>query len=229
LEARKHLINIRGIRKAFGPRNVLRDISFKVGDDEVVGLVGPSGVGKSTTLNIIAGLLEPDSGEVTVNGIVVTRKGDGVRHVSVPPALRGLGYVMQDNTLFPNMTVSENIRFGPSSRNMPRGEVEKILAELSSLIHVDDLKDLYPHQLSGGQQKRVALARTLAVKPKILLMDEPLTSLDSELKKQLMDDLKALLDRLDATIIYVTHDQEEAESMADRIERLQDGFIRAQN
>jgi ABC-type sulfate/molybdate transport systems ATPase subunit len=192
---------------------------------EVLGLVGPSGAGKSTTLNIVAGLLEPDAGEIVVDGVTLTkRNGD---RVSVPPAMRGLGYVMQDPALFPNMTVRGNIAFGPESQGYPEAETQKRVGELLKMVRIEEVADSYPNQLSGGQQKRVALARTLAVKPKILLMDEPLTSLNPELKKQLMTDLKTIFDVLDSTVIYVTHDPEEAEVMVDRVVRLEEGRLLA--
>ncbi len=148
-----------------------------------------------------------------------------MRRVAVPPAMRGLGYVMQEAALFPNMTVKENIGFGPDSQQLPRDKIEARVNEFVSLTHIENVRDFYPDQLSGGQQKRVALARTLAVRPKMLLMDEPLTSLDPELKKQLMGDLKDIFDKLGATVIYVTHDRDEAESLVDRIVRLEDGRI----
>jgi ABC-type sugar transport system ATPase subunit len=220
------LISVKGIRKAFGSRQILRDVSFDVSEGEVIGLVGPSGAGKSTTLNIIAGLLEPNSGEISVDGVVVTRSGAGVNHISFPPALRGLGYVMQEAALFPNMTVYENVGFGPDSQSLPQDEIEERVNGLLTLTHIEGVRDFYPNQLSGGQQKRVALARTLAVRPKILLMDEPLTSLDIALKNQLMEDLTDIFDKLGATVIYVTHDLVEAESLVDRIVRLEDGRIR---
>jgi ABC-type Fe3+/spermidine/putrescine transport system ATPase subunit len=218
------VIAVKGLRKAFGGRLILDGVSFEVGAGEVLGLVGSSGAGKSTTLNIVAGLLEPENGEVAVDGIVVTRRnGD---RVSVPPALRGLGYVMQDSALFPNMTVRENIAFGPESHGLPEPETAKRVNELLGMVGVIEIEDSYPGQLSGGQQKRVALARTLAVKPKILLLDEPLTSLNPELKQQLMSDLRAIFDMLDATVIYVTHDPEEAGLLVDRAVRLEGGKIR---
>jgi ABC-type Fe3+/spermidine/putrescine transport system ATPase subunit len=217
------LISIKDLRKAFGGRDVLRDLCLDVERGEVLGLVGPSGVGKSTTLNIVAGLLEPDSGEISIDGVVVTRRGDDVKGVTVPPAMRGLGYVMQDAALFPNMNVHDNVAFGPQSQELPEEEVEERVDELLRMVHVEEDADSYPDQLSGGQQKRVALARTLAVGPKILLMDEPLTSLNPELKKQLMSDLNVIFEKLDATVIYVTHDPEEAEVMVDRVVRLEGG------
>ena len=219
------MITVKGIRKVFGAKQILRDVSFEVNDGEVVGLVGPSGAGKSTTLNIIAGLLEPDSGEINVDGIVVTRRGVGVNPVSLTPAMRGLGYVMQESALFPNMTVKENVGFGLDSQGLPQDEKEAVVDKLLSMVHVEECKHLYPDQLSGGQQKRVALARTLAVKPKIVLMDEPLTSLDPELKTQLTTDIKDIFNGLSATVIYVTHDPEEADQMVDRVVRLEEGRI----
>jgi ABC-type Fe3+/spermidine/putrescine transport system ATPase subunit len=219
------LISVKGIRKAFGSRQILREVSFDVSDGEVLGLVGPSGVGKSTTLNIIAGLLEPDSGEISVDGVIVTRSGVSVNQISFPPALRGLGYVMQEAALFPNMTVQENIGFGPESQGLSKGEIAARVNKLLLMVHVEDVRDFYPDQLSGGQQKRVALARTLAVSPKILLLDEPLTSLDPELKTQLMNDIRNIFDVLRATVIYVTHDSEEADSMVDRIVKIKEGEI----
>jgi ABC-type Fe3+/spermidine/putrescine transport system ATPase subunit len=219
------MITVKGLRKAFNGRQILRDISLEVKAGEVLGLVGPSGAGKSTTLNIVAGLLEPDAGEIVVDGVTLTkRNGD---RVSVPPAMRGLGYVMQDPALFPNMTVRGNIAFGPESQGYPEAETQKRVGELLKMVRIEEVADSYPNQLSGGQQKRVALARTLAVKPKILLMDEPLTSLNPELKKQLMTDLKTIFDVLDSTVIYVTHDPEEAEVMVDRVVRLEEGRLLA--
>ncbi len=218
------MIEVSDLRKAFGGRQILRGVSFEVGTGEVLGLVGPSGAGKSTTLNIIAGLQEPDAGEINVDGAVVTRRNGGER-ISLPPAMRGLGYVMQDAALFPNMTVRENIAFGPESRGLPQSETGRRVEELLRMVGVGEVAYSYPPQLSGGQHKRVALARTLALKPKILLLDEPLTSLNPELKQQLMSDLRTIFDVLDATVIYVTHDLEEAGLLADRVVRLEGGSL----
>ncbi len=219
------MISVKGIWKVFGVKQILRDVSFEVKDGEVVGLVGPSGSGKSTTLNILAGLLEPDSGEVVIDDVVVTRNYAGVNRVSIPPALRGLGYVMQDSALFPNLTVKENVGFGPDSQGFSQQVIEAKVNELLSMVHVKEVSGSYPNQLSGGQQKRVALARTLAVNPKLLLMDEPLTSLDPDLKEQLMSDLIKIFDELCTTVIYVTHDLDEAGLMVDRIIRLEESRI----
>jgi ABC-type sulfate/molybdate transport systems ATPase subunit len=174
-------------------------------------------------MNILAGLLEPDSGEIIIDNVLLTRIGSGLKRLSIMPALRGLGYVMQDAALFPHMTAHDNIAFGLDSQGLSKAEVENRIRELLSLVHIEDVADSYPEQLSGGQQKRLALARTLAVKPKVILMDEPLTSLDPDLKKQLMSDLKWIFQNLKMTVIYVTHDPEEAELMVDRIVRLEEG------
>ncbi len=219
------MISVKWIRKTFGSKQILQNVSFEVNNGEVVGLVGPSGAGKSTMLNIIAGLLEPDSGEIIIDGIMVTRSGVGANRVSFPPALRGLGYVMQESALFPNMTVQENVGFGPDLQGLPRDEKKAVVDKLLSMVHVEEFKNLYPDQLSGGQQKRVALARTLAVRPKIVLMDEPLTSLDPELKTQLTSDIRDIFNGLGATVIYVTHDPEEADQMVDRVVKLEEGRI----
>jgi ABC-type sugar transport system ATPase subunit len=209
------LISISGLSKAFGNRQIIKDLNLNVDGGEVVGLVGPSGIGKSTLLNIVAGLLRPDSGEVKIDGRVVTRSGSD--EVMIHPAERGLGYVMQDNALFPHMDVVDNIRFGLKSTKMAPEATRKRVSEVMELLRIEDLGDLLPGQLSGGQQKRVALARSLAPQPKTLLMDEPLSSLDQELREHLRVELKGIFDRLDLTVMYVTHDNFEARYLVDRI------------
>lgn len=209
------MISIKGLAKSFGEKQVIKDLDLDVESGEVVGLVGPSGIGKSTLLNIVAGFLMPDSGEVSIDGRVVTRAGkDGVM---VHPAERGLGYVMQDNALFPHMDVLGNIEFGLRSTKLTPEAAHKRATEVMGLLRIEDLVHLHPGQLSGGQQKRVALARSLAPQPKILLMDEPLSSLDQELREHLKAELKELFDRMDLTVIYVTHDNLEARYLVDRI------------
>ncbi len=219
------MIKISGLAKAFGDRRVLSGLDLTVESGEVVGIVGPSGVGKSTTLNIIAGLLEPDSGKIAIDNEVVTDRGLGRKGILVPPAQRRIGYVMQDMCLFPNMTVYENVAFGPESQDLSQGEVSERVVEMLSLTRIEGVSKLYPSQLSGGQQKRVALARTLATRPNVILLDEPLTSLDPELKDGLMTDLKSIFRSLNATVVYVTHDPEEARLMVNRITRLEEGRL----
>jgi ABC-type sugar transport system ATPase subunit len=209
------VISIKGLSKAFGDRQVIKDLNLDVESGEVVGLVGPSGIGKSTLLNIVAGLLSPDSGEVRIDGSVVTRAGRD--EIMVHPAERGLGYVMQDNALFPHMDVLGNIEFGLRSAQMAPDTARERASEMMELLRIGDLAHLLPGQLSGGQQKRVALARSLAPQPKILLMDEPLSSLDQELREHLRAELKGIFDRLNLTVMYVTHDNFEARYLVDRI------------
>lgn len=211
------MISISGLTKAFGERQVIRDLNLDVESGEVVGLVGPSGIGKSTTLNIVAGLMKPDSGEVKIDGNLVTRVGSSESEVMVHPAERGLGYVMQDNALFPHMTVVDNITFGLKGSKMAPEATLGRAQSVMELLRIEDLADLLPGQLSGGQQKRVALARSLAPQPKILLMDEPLSSMDQELREHLKAELKGIFDRLDLTVMYVTHDNLEARQLVDRI------------
>ena len=210
------MISINGLSKTFGDRQVIKDLDLDVMSGEVVGLVGPSGIGKSTTLNIVAGLMKPDSGEIKIDGRVVTRSGSEVE-VMVHPAERGLGYVMQDNALFPHLKVVDNITFGLEGSRMTQEAKRDRAFEMMDLLLIRDLASLYPNQLSGGQQKRVALARSLAPQPKTLLMDEPLSSMDQQLREHLKGELKGIFDRLDLTVIYVTHDNSEARYMVDRI------------
>jgi iron(III) transport system ATP-binding protein len=211
------LISIDGLSKAFGDREVIKELNLEVQTGEVVGLVGPSGIGKSTTLNIVAGLLMPDSGEVRIDGNVVTRAGRSGPEVLVHPAERGLGYVMQDSALFPHLSVKDNVSFGLGGTAMSDEAKEGRVVEMLELLRISDVADLLPSQLSGGQQKRVALARSLAPLPKILLMDEPLSSLDQELREHLKAELKGIFDRMDLTVLYVTHDNMEARYLVDRI------------
>jgi len=219
------LIFIRQLSKAFGDRPVLNELGLQVQKHEILCLLGRSGVGKSTTLNIVAGLMEPDRGEIEIDGQLVERNGLQGKRIHIHPAERSLGYVMQDNGLFHHMTVRENIAFGLEAKRLHPNAVRNRVDELLLLLHIEDASGLYPHQLSGGQKKRVSLARSLAPEPKILLLDEPLSSLDEELKEHLKFELKDLIRRLGLTVIYVTHDCNEAQFMADRIATVERGTV----
>lgn len=219
------MIFIKQLSKTFGARQVLHELSLQVEKHEIVCLLGRSGVGKSTTLNIVAGLIEPDRGEIEIDGQVVERSGLQGRRIHVHPAERSLGYVMQDNGLFHHMTTRQNIAFGLEAKRLHPSTVRNKVDELLLLLHIEEASGLYPHQLSGGQKKRVSLARSLAPEPKILLLDEPLSSLDEELKEHLKFELKDLIRRLGLTVIYVTHDYNEAHFMADRIATVQRGTV----
>ncbi|BDZ63271.1 ABC transporter ATP-binding protein [Agromyces mangrovi Wang et al. 2018] len=191
-----------GVSKAFGTAPVLRDVSFTLARGERMAIVGASGSGKSTLLRIIAGFVRPDDGEVRLDGgSLVGRAG------MIAPHRRGIGYVAQDGALFPHLTVRQNIAFGLPRRAARNGRVHE-LAELTSLA--PPLLDRYPHQLSGGQQQRVALARALAPSPRVILLDEPFSALDTGLRAATREAMVRALDRSDVTTILVTHDQEES-------------------
>jgi putative spermidine/putrescine transport system ATP-binding protein len=209
-------IELRGVVKNFGRNTVVRSLSLDVEKGEFVSFLGGSGCGKTTTLRMIAGFETPSSGSILLDGADVSR---------VPPNRRNLGMVFQNYALFPNMTVRRNIAFGLKVAGQ-RGEmVEKRVDEMLDLIHMREFGNRYPHQLSGGQQQRVALARALARKPSALLLDEPLSALDAKIRVQLRDDIRSIQRTLGITTIYVTHDQEEALSISDRVAIMREGRI----
>jgi ABC-type Fe3+/spermidine/putrescine transport system ATPase subunit len=205
---------LKGISKSYGDTEVLRDISFELDDGELMVLLGPSGAGKSKTLEIVAGIEEPDSGEVVINGVDVAL---------VPPRMRAVGFVFQDYSLFPHKNVFENIAFGLRMRK-EKGIKEKVEA-IAREMKVFSLLDRYPNQVSGGQQQRAALARALAFRPELLLFDEPLSSLDQRVREQLRKSLKSIQRKHKVTTLYVTHDYVEAIALADKIAILKRGKI----
>jgi putative spermidine/putrescine transport system ATP-binding protein len=209
-------LDIDSLRKTFGAQNVVEDFDLKVGRGEFVSFLGPSGCGKTTTLRMVAGFEVPSSGTVRIDGRDVT----GLR-----PNQRNVGMVFQSYALFPNMTVAENVGFGLKVAGRPRSEMSSRVAEMLALVKLPGLSGRYPYQLSGGQQQRVALARALAVRPQVLLLDEPLSALDAKIRVSLRDEIKAVQRELGITTIYVTHDQEEALSMSDRIVVMNEGRI----
>src|SRR5579864_6937079 len=213
-------IQVEHIRKRFGAYEALRDVSLRIETGELVALLGPSGSGKTTLLRIIAGLELPDSGVVRLNGADATQSTARDRQV---------GFVFQHYALFRHLTVFENIAFGlrlrPKSTRPPEKEIRDRVRKLLELIQLAWLGDRYPNQLSGGQRQRVALARTLAVEPRVLLLDEPFGALDAKVRKELRRWLRKLHDELHITSVFVTHDQEEALEVADRVAILRDGRI----
>ena len=204
------------VSKSYGPVQALRPISLEVPEGEFLTLLGPSGSGKSTLLQLLAGLASADTGEIWI---------DGTRATNLPPHARGLGLVFQNYALFPHMTVAENVAFPLEMRRLPRAEIGRRVAEILEVVQLPHLGDRLPRELSGGQQQRVAFARCAVYAPPIILMDEPLGALDKQLRDQMQGEIRRLHRELGATIIFVTHDQEEAMSMSDRICLMRDGGI----
>ncbi len=189
---------------------------LRVKDREFLTLLGPSGCGKTTTLRIIAGFEKPESGKIIFNGKVVN---------DVPPYRRNIGIVFQDYALFPHMTVFKNVAFGLEMRKTPKDEVERRVNQVLELVGLKGLENRYPEQLSGGQQQRVALARALVIEPELLLLDEPLSNLDAKIRERLRGEIRRIQRELGITTIYVTHDQEEAMAISDRIAVMNVGTI----
>jgi len=209
-------LNIANVQKSFGPVKILHDISIGLRDGEFLVLVGPSGCGKSTLMNIIAGLEEPTAGTLTLEGRDITR---------VAPADRNISMVFQSYALYPNMTVAKNIEFPLQMRKVPRPEREERVKSVSRMLQIEHLLERKPRQLSGGQRQRVAIGRALAREPKVYLFDEPLSNLDAQLRVDMRTEIKKLHQRLKATIVYVTHDQIEAMTLATRIAVMKGGVL----
>ncbi|MEK6711138.1 MAG: ABC transporter ATP-binding protein [Nitrospinota bacterium] len=209
-------IVLRDLVKHFGRVAAVSGVNLEIRDGEFIIMVGPSGCGKTTTLNMISGLETPTSGEVVIGDRVVN---------DIEPGDRGLGMVFQDLALFPHMTVFENIAFGLRVKNVPDGEVRSRVVQAAAALHISPLLEKRPSQCSGGEVQRVALARTIVTNPAVFLMDEPLSSLDAKLRLDMRTELKHLHEKLKATFVYVTHDQAEAMTMADRIVVMRGGFI----
>ena len=216
-------LSISHLNVNFGSRTVISDLSFDLREGEIASLLGPSGCGKTTLLRAIAGLIQPTSGTIRFGSQLV-----GVSSVVLPPHKRGTGYVPQQGALFPHLTVAKNIAFGLDRSTHSKSEISKITGEMISLIGMKGFEDRLPSQLSGGQQTRVALARALAIKPKLILLDEPFSALDAVLRDELRTEVVGLLRELGSTAILVTHDREEALVSSDRVILMRDGKV-AQN
>lgn len=213
-------LTIQGLSKEFEGNTVLRDISIDIKDGEFFTLLGPSGCGKSTTLNCIAGLEKPGGGSITVGDSTFVNIERGI---FLPPEERNLGMVFQSYALWPHMTVAKNLAFPLTIRKVPKAKQKTLIHNALDKVGLADLGDRYPHQLSGGQQQRVALARALVYEPTMLLLDEPLSNLDAKLREQARAWLKQLQVDLGITTVYVTHDQDEALALSDRIAVMSDG------
>lgn len=216
MEKNAVIIDLKNISVSFDGQPILKNLNLYIRDGEFITLLGPSGCGKTTTLRIIAGFLEPDSGEVVFEGKVIN---------GMPAYKRQVNTIFQRYALFPHLNVYENIAFGLKQQKLPKEEIRKTVEEMLALVNLKGFEKRSVASLSGGQQQRVAIARALAVKPRVLLLDEPLGALDLKLRKDMQVELKAIQKRLGITFIYVTHDQEEALSMSDTIVVMDNGEI----
>lgn len=215
----KTAIEIKNVRKAFGSVPAVQDVSLSIGEGELFGVLGPSGCGKSTLLRLIMGFERPQAGTITVRGRLLSCHGT----VFVPPERRRIGMVVQDYALFPHLNARQNVEFG--LRRLPRGERRAVAVGALELVGLQHKAEAHPHELSGGEQQRVALARALAPEPEVVLLDEPFSSLDASLRGELRRDVELILRDVGATAVLVTHDQEEALSMCDRIAVMRSGRV----
>jgi putative spermidine/putrescine transport system ATP-binding protein len=206
-----------GLSKRYGDFYAVREVSLKIANGEFLVLLGPSGCGKTTTLRMVAGFIEPSAGHVRLAGQDVTL---------LPPWKRNAGMVFQSYALFPHMTVAQNVAFGLEMRKLQRAEIERRVEEALALVRLGGYGARLPRQLSGGQQQRVALARALAIRPDVLLLDEPLSNLDAKLRQEVRVEIRELQRQLGLTTVMVTHDQEEALTMADRLVVMNEGAVR---
>lgn len=214
----REVLRLDRVCKAKGGRLLLRDLTFAVGAGEGLALVGPSGIGKTTVLRIVAGLEPADAGEVWIAGQRATHE----RTILVPPHQRGIGFVFQDLALWPHMTLTRSLKFVLESATPSSGSLkeEQTVRDMLRLVRLEHLGDRYPHQLSGGEQQRAALARALVHRPALMLLDEPLTGLDDDLRRELRTMLNELRATLGFAMVFVTHDRAEATAVSDRIVRL---------
>ncbi|MFC7517544.1 ABC transporter ATP-binding protein [Herbaspirillum sp. GCM10030257] len=209
-------LKLDGLSKTYGDYVAVKGLSLDIDRGEFISLLGPSGCGKTTTLQMIAGFVDPTHGRIVVDGQDVTK---------LRPEKRGMGVVFQSYALFPHMTVADNVSFGLEMRGMARPERQKRIAETLELVHLNGLDKRYPRELSGGQRQRVALARAIAIRPQVLLLDEPMSNLDAKLREEMHIELRAIQRHLGITTILVTHDQVEALTMSDRIAVMHGGRI----
>jgi putative spermidine/putrescine transport system ATP-binding protein/spermidine/putrescine transport system ATP-binding protein len=209
-------VTLTNIEKKFGAFTAVHPMSLEIPEGEFVTLLGPSGCGKTTTLRMIAGLLDPTSGKIAIKGREVN---------DIPIHKRNLGIVFQNYALFPHKTIAENVGFGLRYRNVPKDEAARRVQEALDLVQLPDVGDRYPSALSGGQQQRIALARAIVIEPDVLLLDEPLSALDANLREDMRVELKRIQHRIGVTSIFVTHDQAEALAMSDQIVVMSDGRV----
>ncbi len=209
-------IELSNISKVYGTTTVVEKVNLEAEKGEFISFLGPSGCGKTTTLRMVAGFEQPNTGSITLDGADITY---------LPPRQRNIGMVFQSYALFPNMTVGQNIGFGLQTRKLPKEEIKQKVDEMLAMVHLESHIDKYPYQLSGGQQQRIALARALAINPAVLLLDEPLSALDAKIRVELRLEIRRIQQTMGITTIYVTHDQEEAMLLSDRVVVMSQGHV----
>ncbi|MGE0225878.1 MAG: ABC transporter ATP-binding protein, partial [Acetobacteraceae bacterium] len=209
-------VELINVEKSFGRVQAVANVSLRIAEGEFVALLGPSGCGKTTTLNLLAGFIEPTGGDIRFNGTSIAR---------MPPHRRNIGVVFQSYALFPHMTVFQNVAFGLEMRKVPRADVATRVRRALDIVHLTQMEDRNIRQLSGGQQQRVALARALVIEPAVLLLDEPLSNLDATLREQMRFEIREIQQRVGITTVFVTHDQSEAMAAADRLVVMDKGAI----
>ncbi|MBI0434612.1 ABC transporter ATP-binding protein [Roseomonas sp. KE0001] len=213
-------LTLKGLGKAYGQLKVVDDVNLALEEGEFVSLLGPSGCGKTTTLRMIAGFVEPTAGSISMNGEILSAPG-----AVLPPERRRMSMIFQSYAIWPNMTVAENVGFGLKLQKLPAAEIKARIGRILEVVQMSHLADRYPAELSGGQQQRVALARAIVVQPSVLLLDEPLSNLDANLREEMRFEIRRLHDEFRITTVYVTHDQSEAMATADRIAVMNSGRI----
>lgn len=216
------IVKVENVSKSYNKTPVIKAISLDIEKGERIVILGPSGCGKTTLLRMIAGFIHPDKGKLIIDGQTVANNGKCI----IDPESRQVGMVFQDLALWPHMTSYKNIEFGLKAKKVPKAEIRRRIDAIFEKVQMVQFRNAYPGELSGGQQQRIALARALVTRPKILLMDEPLSSLDTDLRQVLRREILRLQEELAITMIYVTHDREEAFSLATRIVVMEDGKIK---
>ena len=209
-------IELSNLSKVYGTTTVVENVNLSAEKGEFISFLGPSGCGKTTTLRMVAGFELPNTGNIVLDGTDIT---------NLSPRDRNIGMVFQSYALFPNMTIGQNIGFGLQTRKLSKTEIKEKVAEMLALVHLESHIDKYPYQLSGGQQQRIALARALAINPAVLLLDEPLSALDAKIRVELRLEIRRIQQTMGITTIYVTHDQEEAMLLSDRVMVMSQGYV----
>ncbi|MCL6268594.1 ABC transporter ATP-binding protein [Sansalvadorimonas sp. 2012CJ34-2] len=212
-------LDIKGLTCSYGLTRVISDLNLKIANGEIICLLGKSGCGKSTLLKAISGLLQPENGSITVHDTLVSSS-----EMMVSPENRNIGMIFQDYALFPHLDVFHNVAFG--LKGQPRSDIKKRVQEMLELVSLEGLEKRYPHELSGGQQQRVAIARSLARKPSLLLLDEPFSNIDSEVRQRLIRDIRQILKQQHVAALFVTHSKEEGLDFADSVATMEQGRIR---